>query len=198
MATKPQYNFTINRQDLDFILKQIKIAEGGNVIDAAGQSQINPATLASNIGGVGAQISSVAVLPYGLRTVDGTWNHILPNDPGKDGILGTADDIISSRVGAADFIMPRITPVAGVDGIRGTADDLLHTAEVQPANFFGPGPAGTVPTSYAQTAIGNIVFDFVRLGVDRGGLRFVHAHSSIHHGRRGGVRRPVRCSPLRG
>ena len=159
MATKPQYNFTINRQDLDFILKQIKIAEGGNVIDAAGQSQINPATLASNIGGVGAQISSVAILPYGLRTVDGTWNHILPNDPGKDGILGTADDIISSRVGAADFIMPRITPVAGVDGIRGTADDLLHTAEVQPANFFGPGPAGTVPTSYAQTAIGNIVFD---------------------------------------
>ena len=145
MATTPQYNFTINRQDLDFILKQIKMAEGSNVIDPlTGQSMISGAALANNIGGVGAQIASVAILPYGLRTVDGTWNHVMPG---------------TERVGAADFVMPRLTPVAGVDGILGTADDLLRTAEVQPANFFGPGPAGTVPTSYAQFLPGNIVFD---------------------------------------
>jgi hypothetical protein len=32
-TTAPQYNFTVNLDDLNFILKQIKIAESTTVID---------------------------------------------------------------------------------------------------------------------------------------------------------------------
>ncbi len=90
MATTPQYNFNVNRQDLDFILKQIKIAEVSTLPDGSIERQ----TLLDQIaGGPGAQVSSTAILPYGLRTVDGTWNHLLPGQ---------------ERVGAADNVMPRL------------------------------------------------------------------------------------------
>ncbi len=79
MAT-PQYNFTVNKADLDFILKQIKIAEAST----------NPVTgAAENL----PQLVGSPVLPYGLRTVDGTWNNLLPGQ---------------ERFGAADNIMPRL------------------------------------------------------------------------------------------
>ena len=70
MATTPQYNFNVNRQDLDFILKQIKMAEVSTLPDGS----IDRARLLAEVGGPGAQVSSAALLPYGLRTVDGTWN----------------------------------------------------------------------------------------------------------------------------
>ena len=119
MATTPQYNFNVNRQDLDFILKQIKIAE----VSTLPNGQIDGAALRNAVGGVGAQASAAALLPYGLRTVDGTWNNLLPGQ---------------ERLGAADNLMPRYVPIQ------------LRAAEAGDPD--GPGPAPLAPTSYAQNS----------------------------------------------
>jgi hypothetical protein len=105
------------RSDLDFILKQIKIAEA-HVAGTPLQDLIPNIRLA-----------------YGLRSVDGSENNLL-HQAGFD----------QADFGAADTTFPRLlTPV-------------FQTADVQPAGFFGPGsPAGTTPTSYAQTS--GFVFD---------------------------------------
>lgn len=64
MAT-PQYNFMVNLDDLAFILKQIKIAEAST----------NPQTGA--IENLPTLVGS-PLLPFGLRTVDGAWNNLVP------------------------------------------------------------------------------------------------------------------------
>jgi Ca2+-binding RTX toxin-like protein len=127
MATTPQYNFNVNRQDLDFILKQIKIAEGATLPNG----QIDGNLLRDGIGGVGAQPSAAALLPYGLRTVDGTWNNMLPGQ---------------ERMGAADNLMPRLVPIN------------LQAAGAATFDPDGPGPL-TIgsPSSYTQNS--GLVFD---------------------------------------
>jgi Ca2+-binding RTX toxin-like protein len=119
MATTPQYNFTVDLDDLAFILKQIKIAEAST----------NPVT-----GQIEHLLELVGspLLPYGLRTVDGTWNNLIPGQ---------------ERFGAADNVMPRL--VAGT----------FHAAEGRPVNFFGLGDPGSAGSSYAQDTPGNIVYD---------------------------------------
>lgn len=120
MSQNPQYNFNVNLDDLAFILRQIKIAEQTSNPDGT----INGDALRLAVGS--------PLLPYGLRTVDGTWNSLLPG---------------MERMGAADNIMPRL--VAGV----------WQNAEGVAANFFGPGSPAVASSSYAQTAAGNLVFD---------------------------------------
>ena len=74
-------SFIVNLNDLNKILEQIKIAER----DAAGEDLVDI---------IGADSS---LLPLGLRTVDGSYNHLLPGQ---------------EQVGAADEIFPRLlTPV---------------------------------------------------------------------------------------
>ena len=55
-------NFTVNRADLDFILKQINISErhaqGESLVDIIGPD--------------------AAITPFGLRTTDGSFNNLLP------------------------------------------------------------------------------------------------------------------------
>ena len=136
MATNSQYNFTVTQLDLEFILKQIKFAEQSNtvatpagpdgVIGTADDGSSSAADLANIISG-GGSVTSAAVLPYGLRTVDGTWNNLLPGQ---------------ERSGAADNIMPRLVEID------------LNTAQTRPGGLFGvfgPG-AGTAVTSYTQTS----------------------------------------------
>lgn len=78
-----------------------------------------------------ADLVTHPLAPEGLRTVTGIYNNLLPGQ---------------ELTGAADNVMPRLV------------QPLFNPAEIQPAGFFGPGsPAGTSPTSYAQTS-GN-VFD---------------------------------------
>ncbi len=113
MATQ-QYNFTVTQLDLDFILKQIKIAEAST----------NPVTgAAENL----AALVGSTLLPFGLRTVDGTWNSLLPGQ---------------ERMGAADNLMPRLV----------AAD--FQIAQIRPAGLFAPAP-GTTVTTYNQTT-GNV------------------------------------------
>src|SRR5262244_3878846 len=104
---------TLVRSDLQFILDQIIIAER----NAAGESLLD--------------ILPNVTLPFGLRTVDGTLNNIVPTQ---------------SEFGAADNTFPRL------------ADPLFRPAD--PVTFDPDGPGGQAvgdPTSYAQTS--GFVFD---------------------------------------
>src|SRR5690606_24239073 len=80
----------LNQHDLEFVLKQIKIAEA----HASGIPLTEIRVDANgNYGTVGTLAISQPHLPYGLRTVDGTYNNILP---GRE------------LWGAADQTMPRM------------------------------------------------------------------------------------------
>src|SRR5690606_37347980 len=65
---------TLVKHDLEFILKQIRIAEahagGGDLAQLVAE-----AGLAT--GAAGAAPSQAHLLPYGLRTVDGTYNNLI-------------------------------------------------------------------------------------------------------------------------
>ncbi|TCR61772.1 peroxidase family protein [Bosea sp. BK604] len=101
----------LNTHDLQFILKQIKIAEA--------HTDGTPLT----------ELVDNPLVPYGLRTVDGSWNNLTP---GRE------------WVGSSDQIMPRLL------------DPVFHDAETAPAGLHGPtSPAGTTQTSYEQTS-GNV------------------------------------------
>ena len=73
--------FTLNASDLRFIRQQIRIAEA----HAAGGQLFGPGP---------DQVHDVR-LPFGLRTVDGTFNSLLPGQ---------------ERLGAADQVFPRLAP----------------------------------------------------------------------------------------
>src|SRR5215471_2354385 len=88
------------RSDLDFVLEQILIAER----NAAGESLLD--------------ILPNVQVPWGLRTVDGSFNNLVFVDS-----LG----IDQTHYGAADTVFPRmLTPT-------------FRLADEVPADFFGPG-----------------------------------------------------------
>jgi Ca2+-binding RTX toxin-like protein len=110
MESDMSSSFTINLGDLQHILGEIKIAER----HAAGED------LATIIG------QDAALLPRGLRTVDGSFNHLLPGQ---------------ERVGAADEIFPRMLPPE-----YKTVNDSYQVVLV-PADAPGAPPGGVVITN---------------------------------------------------
>ncbi|WP_137819718.1 peroxidase family protein [Pseudomonas sp. 2FG] len=102
------------KSDLEFILQQIFIAEADADPDGPSLSDLLPNSF----------------VPFGLRTVDGSFNHIFPGQ---------------SEFGAADTLFPRLTT------------PLFRPAEGSPAGFFGPGSPAGPATSYSQTS--GLVFD---------------------------------------
>jgi Ca2+-binding RTX toxin-like protein len=115
--------FTVTPGDLAFILKQIKIAEH----HAATYTAANPC--GTLVGSGPDQIPDV-LTSYGLRTVDGSCNNLVP---GRE------------KFGAADPPFPRLTT------------QRYRQAEPHPAGFFGVSDPGGPSTSYAQK--GGLVFD---------------------------------------
>jgi Ca2+-binding RTX toxin-like protein len=103
-------SFTVNLNDLTKILEQIKIAE----LHAAGGD------LATIIG------PDAALLPNGLRTVDGSYNHLLPG---------------LELQGAADQIFPRMLPA----DFRLETDGDTYT--VVRADVAGAPPGGVTITN---------------------------------------------------
>ena len=93
------------RSDLDFILAQIKIAEA----HAAGQP----------LYGAGGLIPDLQ-LAWGLRTVDGTYNHLLP---GQDK-WGAADNAVPEQLGT-DFRTIMVDPTA--PGRSAMVPSAVHT-----------------------------------------------------------------------
>ncbi|WP_299167676.1 peroxidase family protein [uncultured Arthrobacter sp.] len=130
-APPPGQDFNVTTGDLEFILKQIKISEAhaedvvtvdqnssplcnpGNVFNAEEQTHYD----ADGDPCVGNVLS-----PFGLRTVDGRWNNLMPNQDGW---------------GSGSQTFPRLL------------DPEFKDAEPIPAGAPG-GPPGT-PTSYEQT-----------------------------------------------
>jgi Ca2+-binding RTX toxin-like protein len=110
-------SLTVNKADLVFILEQIKIAEA----HAAGTPLYGPGGLVPAYN-----------LSAGLRTVDGTYNHLLPGQ---------------EAWGSAGQPFPTLT------------DPVFANAENVPANFLPPG-SPPVPTSYVPSNNpGSMVFD---------------------------------------
>jgi Ca2+-binding RTX toxin-like protein len=101
------------KHDLQFILKQIKVAEANSV---------------AHSGDVATPLSELVshhLLPYGLRTVNGSYNNLVSGH---------------EYSGAADQIMPRLLDPVYVDG------------ETAPAGLHSPSsPAGTTLTSYQNS-----------------------------------------------
>lgn len=89
-----QYDFTVTLHDLAFILKQIKISEAATNPDGT----INGDVLRDAV--------SSPLLPYGLRTVDGSWNNLLPGQ---------------ELYGSADQTMPRLTALNWQDADASTS-----------------------------------------------------------------------------
>src|SRR6478735_10773248 len=116
--------FTVTPGDLQFILKQIKIAEH----HAATLTAANPC---GTLVGPGPDQIPDALTSYGLRTVDGSCNNLLP---GRE------------KFAAADVPFPRLAP-----------NPVFRQAEGVPAGFLGPGSPAIPTSSYAQKK--GFVFD---------------------------------------
>src|SRR5881227_3320487 len=116
--------FTVTPGDLAFILKQIKIAEH----HAATATPANPC---GTLLGPGPDQIPDAITSYGLRTVDGSCNNLLP---GRE------------KFAAADVPFPRLA-----------GSPVFRNAEASPAGFFGPGGPSFPSSSYAQKK--GFVFD---------------------------------------
>ena len=100
------------RSDLDFILAQIKIAEAHSRYLADPNDPLGKPLFGAN-GSVPAYNIS-----FGLRTVDGSYNHLLPGQ---------------EKWGAADQPFPELVP------------SQFRTIMVDPD---GPGGMGPVPVNY--------------------------------------------------
>ena len=107
--------FTVTPSDLAFILKQIKISEAHvtNTTSATGPC--------GALFGTGPNQLPSPLLSFGLRTVDGSCNNLVPGQETN---------------GAADQVFPRL------------ATPVFKAAENVPPGFGPPGPP--VSTSYAQ------------------------------------------------
>ena len=84
-------DFTVNKADLEFILRQIRIAE-------ATSQAYNPTTAISTVQAIvneyGIAPANATISPFGLRTVDGSNNSLVAGQ---------------SHFGAADTVFPRLT-----------------------------------------------------------------------------------------
>ena len=116
-VTEENPEFRVTRADLEFILRQIKISES----HARDGNQLlceNP------LNDEGGTCVPSPMLPWGLRTVDGSSNNLRPDQ---------------STFGAGGQVFPRLVPANYLD-----ADPQL--------DLDGPGPMGGESTSYEQTS----------------------------------------------
>jgi Ca2+-binding RTX toxin-like protein len=135
-------NFFVNKADLVFILQQIKISEA----HAAGTPLLTAITNAT-----GSTAAVAAQLPFGLRTVDGTFNNLLAG---------------RSEFGAADNLFPRLTTPVFRNETDADQMPLGPGAPTVTNNNYDPrlgtNPAGVNPDSVADAdprIISNLIVD---------------------------------------
>ena len=122
--------FIVNADDLAFILKQIKIAE-------AHSGGISLTQAIQNAYGVSA--SDANLVPFGLRTVDGTYNNL-----------------VHPTYGAADQIFPRMTDPAYIISRNGGAIDFDGSGSASALSQGNYGQGGVVIDSDPRT-ISNLI-----------------------------------------
>ncbi len=110
-------SFNVNVNDLQYILRQIKIAEASS----AAYSSTPKSILQAIMDAYGVTAVNAAQLPAGLRTVDGTFNNLLPG---------------LSEAGAADNLFPRLT------------DPNFRTVDGPGIDFNGDGFVDVVNPNY--------------------------------------------------
>src|SRR3981189_2669844 len=104
-------SFTANKADLEFILKQIKISEATSVgyTPAVAPVSIQQAIMDA----YGLSAADAAIAPYGLRTVDGSFNSLVAGQ---------------NKFGAADTLFPRLTdPVYRNEGDESAFNGVTNT-----------------------------------------------------------------------
>ncbi len=113
--------FSVNRADLEFILRQIQLAESTSAAYSP-----TPLTIVQAIQqAYGVSAADAALLPYGLRTVDGSHNNLLPG---------------RTLWGAADQLFPRLTAPRYRDDADGDALALGPSAPpLVNGNYGQPG-----------------------------------------------------------
>ena len=112
-------SFKVNLNDLAFILQQIKLAESTSAAYSAAPKTI----LQSIMDAYGVTEANAALLPYGLRTVDGTFNNL---------VGGQTDQ------GAADILFPRLT------------DPVFRTVDGPGLDFNGDGLIDVINHNYGD------------------------------------------------
>ncbi len=119
-------SFEVNTHDLAFILKQIRVAElQANGVQPDG---IGYTTVEAIMEVYGVSAADAALLPAGLRTVDGHDNNLLP---GRE------------STGAAQTEFPRLTDPKYVTDAKGSID------------FDGAGPGPEITNgNYTPTSTG--------------------------------------------
>ena len=115
-VTEVNPEFRVTRADLEFILRQIKISEShardGNQLLCEDPLNDEDGTCVPS-----------PMLPWGLRTVDGSSNNLRPDQ---------------STFGAGGQVFPRLVEANYIDA--------------DPGMFMGPTMPGGQPTSYTQTS----------------------------------------------
>jgi Animal haem peroxidase/RTX calcium-binding nonapeptide repeat (4 copies) len=154
-------NLSLIKSDLEFILAQIKIAE----LHAAGRPLFDPAT------GVGAPLLPSYNVSMGLRTVDGSYNNVLP---GREE-WGAADNPFPERLGT-NYRTFQVDP----DGAGPSpAISMTYTPGVDndgAGTFAGPGDVidpslRIISNLVVDQTLGNpaaIITALARLGVPAG------------------------------
>jgi Ca2+-binding RTX toxin-like protein len=113
----------LNLHDLEFVLKQIKIAEANSTAHAGdGAVALTEVRIDAegNYGAVGTLAISQPHLPYGLRTVDGSYNNLIE---GRE------------LWGASDQVMPRMLTPKWIN----ENDESDTGIDIDGPDAFGPG-----------------------------------------------------------
>lgn len=124
----------LNKHDLEFILKQIEISE----VHSAQIAGVSGADATSDIGDALRGLVDSPLLPYGLRTVDGSYNNLVP---GRE------------QWGSSGEPFPRITTPTW----RDEQDDAMPPGYV-PGNNNNYGNAGDVVDADPRL-ISNLIVD---------------------------------------
>ncbi|WP_434684985.1 peroxidase family protein [Pseudanabaena minima] len=143
-------SFIVNKADLEKILFQIKIAEDSSI---GYQSVLETKTILQSImDAYGISAANAAQLPAGLRTVDGTFNSLIPG---------------RSTIGAADTLFPRLTDPVFINDADGDQMSFgVPGAPVITNNNYdlrlSTNPPGVNPASVADAdprIISNLISD---------------------------------------
>lgn len=112
-APPPGQDFNVSQGDLEFIIKQIEISEA-HAEDTLADPDSSPLCKSTSTFDIPSQTHfdldgdpcvGSPLLPFGLRTVDGRWNNLMP---GQDG-YGTAQEVFP-RLLEADYKEAGVTP----------------------------------------------------------------------------------------
>lgn len=126
-------SFNVNAEDLAFILRQIKVSEAETIAVQGGATA--QAALLAIIG------PNAAILPMGLRHVDGSNNNLLPG---------------GESIGAADTVLPRLADPSYVSGTGPAApfNGLTNTNYATPGSVVDTAPR-TISNLIVDQSVGN-------------------------------------------